>query len=128
MRTIFCARIAACAMAAALAGTAAMAGQPCQAIQFKPGASSAELQGAVPADPTGAAENLKCFRFGTRKGQQVRISVRLPQQQVAFSVSELVDNRDHYEFTSEKRTYEFTVYQTLRSAQPVPYTLTLSIR
>lgn len=128
MRFLLSALLATCAMSFGLQSSIAEAASPCRAIQFKPGASSATLQGTVPADPSGSAENIECFRFGTRKGQRVRISVRSPRQQVAFTIKELVDNREQYEFTSEKRTYEFSVYQTMRSATSAPYTLTLSIQ
>ena len=67
------------------------------------------------------------YRFSTRQGQKVRMAVRSPQEQVAFTVDGVADNRDRLEFTSEKRVYEFTVYQTLRSTQAVPYVFTLSI-
>lgn len=117
-----------CAMAFGLQRSIAEAVSPCRVIQFKPGASSAALQGAVPADPSGAAENAECFRFSTRKGQRVRITVRSPQQQAAFTINGLADNRDEYEFKSEKRTYELNVHQTMRSTASVPFTLTLTIQ
>ena len=118
---------AACAAAIAWIGMPAQAAGACQTIQFKPGTSSTELRGMAAPDPSGAGGSRGCYRFSTRQGQKVRMAVRSPQEQVAFTVDGVADNRDRLEFTSEKRVYEFTVYQTLRSTQAVPYVFTLSI-
>lgn len=94
----------------------------CETIRFKPGARSAEIRGLAPA------EGGQCFRFGAGQGQTVEVSVKSKRDQVAVTVGELADNRTHYRFTSEKKTYTLGVHQTFRAVEPVPYVLTLSIK
>lgn len=109
-------------LALALLPLAAAAQAPCETIRFKPGASSAELRGVAPA------EGLRCFRFGTRVGQTVRVSIKSPRGQVAFSVEGLADAQDSFQFTSDKPNYLLQVFQLQRSAAAVSYVLTLSIK
>jgi hypothetical protein len=94
----------------------------CQTIRFQPGASSAELRGTV------QPEEMHCFRFSTGPGQAVRLAVKSKSGDVAFTIKDLVDNRDRYEFTSEKKRYELSVYQSSRSVTAEAYTLSLVIR
>ncbi len=106
----------------ALLPLAAAADPPCKTISFKPGASSAEIRGEAPA------EGVQCLRFGVGKGQTVRVSVKSPQKQVAFTIDGLVDNREKYQFTSEQKTYDLLMHQTFNAVTPVGYVLTLSIK
>ncbi|MBP3982174.1 hypothetical protein J8G26_15725 [Acidovorax sp. JG5] len=94
----------------------------CRTIRFNPGATSAKIQGAV------QPEDQQCFRFGTGKGQSVRLAVQSKSGNVAFTINDVADNRDRIEFTSEKKVYELIVYQNLRSVTPDDFTLSLSIR
>jgi hypothetical protein len=96
-------------------------GIPCTPIQFKRGTSSITLNGKAPA------EDVQCLKFRTNRGQTVDLSIQSGNGNVAFSISKLVDNRDHYQFISEKKTYEILIHQTLRAIAPESYTLTLSI-
>lgn len=98
------------------------AASDCKAIRFKPGTSAAKIHGTVQADER------QCYRFGTGKGQSVRLAVQSASGDVAFTIDDLVDNRDEFEFTSEKKTYELNVYQTTRSVTPEDFTLSLSIK
>ncbi|HEX3993343.1 MAG TPA: hypothetical protein VHX39_19385 [Acetobacteraceae bacterium] len=45
---------------------------------------------------------------------------------MAFSIYDVVDDRDAYTFKTEAKTYKFTVFQTLRST-PDPFTLLVSV-
>lgn len=93
----------------------------CRPIQFQKGASSADIRGE--ASPDGAS----CLQFGTGANQAVLLSVKSPHDQVAFSIRGLVDDRQQYSFTSEKKTYEVLLFQSMKSTATVGYTLTLSI-
>lgn len=97
-------------------------GIPCAPIQFKKGTSSITLNGQAPA------EDVQCLKFRTNRGQTVDLSIESGNGNVAFSISKLVDNRDHYQFISEKKNYEILIHQTLRAIAPESYTLTLSIK
>ena len=81
-----------------------------------------EIRGAAPS------EGVQCLRFSTAKGQTVRIAVKSPKNQVAFTLDGMVDNREKFQFTSEKRTYDVLLHQTSSAAKPVDYALTLSIK
>lgn len=106
-----------------LAATCASAvSAECQPIRFKPGETSAQAHGRL------APDEIHCFRFGTGNRQRVRLEVKSASGNVAFTINDLVDNRDRFEFTSAKKTYEFTVYQTIRSGLRDDYSLTLSLK
>ena len=100
----------------------AAADPPCKTISLSPGAFSTEIQGAAPS------EGVQCLRFSTTKGQTVRLAVKSPKNQVAFTLDGMVDNREKFQFTSEKRTYDVLLHQTSSAAKPVDYALTLSIK
>lgn len=102
--------------------------KPCQDIHFTPGRSSAELHGNAPAHPNVSGEATACFSFNTLKGQKVRLRVHSSRQRVAFNIDGLMENRDQFVFTSERRSYELYVYQTTTSTIAIPYTLTLAIQ
>lgn len=93
----------------------------CQSIVFLPGAVSANIRETVQPD------ELQCFRFATRRGQTVRLRLTSKSGNVAMSIDGVADNRERIEFTSEKKTYELVVHQTLRSVSPDEYTLSVAI-
>lgn len=113
---------AACTLAVVLGTLTVAPAVACEPIRFQPGARSAEIRGTL------QPEEVRCFRFGAGKRQAVELAVKSPRGNVAFTIHDLVDNREHFAFTSEKKTYEFIVYQTLRSAAADDFTLSLSIR
>lgn len=100
----------------------AAADPPCKTISLSPGANSTEIQGVAPP------EGVQCLRFSTEKGQTVRIAVKSPKNQVAFTLDGMVDNREKFQFTSEKRSYDVLLHQMTSAAKPVDYALTLSIK
>jgi hypothetical protein len=46
---------------------------------------------------------------------------------MAFSIYDLVDDRDSYSFKAEAKTYKFIVFQTRRST-PDPFALMMSVK
>ena len=94
----------------------------CQTIRFNRGATSAQIHGTL------QPEGQQCFRFSTGKGQSVRLAVHSKSGNVGFALNDVADNRDRLEFISEKKTYELSVHQTLRSVTPDDFTLSLSIK
>lgn len=103
-------------------GSPAWADAPCKTIQFKAGASSTKISGSVDPDAT------VCFRFSAGKGQSVRIAIQSKDRNTIFSVPDLVDAHDTYEFKSQKKTYEIVVGQLMKSATADSFQLTLSIK
>lgn len=94
----------------------------CQPISLQPGAISTSIRGIVQPD------ELQCFRFTSGKGQTVHANVTSKSGNVALTIVGVADNRERIEFTSEKKTYELVVHQTLRSSSPDEYTLSLAIQ
>jgi hypothetical protein len=89
----------------AAAGTAQA--QSCEPIQFKRGHDSGTVRGIAPPD------DVVCYELGTGAGQRADVSIE--GSNVMFSVSGLVDARDQYSFTTEKKTYRIDVGQLMRS-------------
>ncbi len=99
----------------------AQAESACRAIWFQLGAISAQVKGVA------SAETAHCWRFAADAGQDVRLAVQSCGASVAFSVNDMVDDRDRYQITSQKRKKVGSVHQKMRAVRPKPYTLTLSI-
>lgn len=100
------------------AGTAQA--QSCEPIQFKRGHDSGTVRGIAPPD------DVVCYELRTGAGQRADISVA--GSNVMFSVSGLVDGRDQYSFTTEKKAYRIVVGQLMRSINDEPFALTVSVR
>jgi hypothetical protein len=112
------------AIAWALLGvTQAFAQQPtnCTPIHFARGTSSISLSGRVGSD-----EPFPCYTLATGRGQTATLKFTRTNGNMAFSIYDVVDDRDAYTFKTEAKTYKFTVFQTLRST-PDPFTLLVSV-
>ncbi len=112
--------IAAVAVLLSLPGIASAA-TACRLIEFQNGSSTAQVRGVAPAD------GVECLRFSAGRGQNVQVSVKSVRDQVAFSIEGLIDDRVQHTFTSQKKSYELLVFQTMKAMAPVKYVLTLSI-
>lgn len=58
----------------------------CQAIWFKPGGTSVDIQRSL------APDEIKCFHFCAGKKQKVRLEVKSASGNVAFTINDFVDN------------------------------------
>ncbi len=107
-----------------LAASPAMAQLPtnCTPIKFKKGTSSATVTGTVGSD-----DSFPCYTLATGKGQTATLVFTRTNGNMAFSIYDLVDDRDHYTFKTAAKTYKFVVFQLMR-ATPDPFALMVSIR
>ncbi len=106
-----------------LAAQAVSAAPPhCEAVQFTRGSFSATVQGEV--DP----EGVWCYSIATVKGQTADLSVKSKHNNTIFSIEGLVDGRDQYTFTTEKKTYKVFVGQLMKAVDKDRFTLTITIR
>jgi hypothetical protein len=92
----------------------------CEPIHFKRGHYSGSVRGVAPPD------DIVCYEVGTGAGQHAE--VRIEGRNMVFSIEGVVDARDRYSFTTEKKTYRITVAQLMRSVTSEPFTLTVSVR
>jgi len=104
--------------------TPAFAQQPttCTPIHFARGTSSASLSGRVGSD-----EPFPCYTLATGRGQTATLKFTRTNGNMAFTIDDVVDDRDSYSFKTAARTYKFTVFQTLRST-PDAFTLMVSVK
>ena len=102
---------------------AAMAQQPtnCTAVQFPRGAFSTTVSGSVGSD-----EPFPCYTLSTGNGQTATLKFTRTNRNMAFTIYDVVDDRDSYTFRTQAKIYKLIVFQTLR-AVPAPFTLALSV-
>jgi len=112
------------AMLLLFGGSAALAQEPtnCTPIHFARGQSFTTLNGSVGSD-----EPFPCYTFATGKGQTATFKFTKTNGNMAFTIYDLVDDRDSYSFRTEAKTYKFIVFQTLR-APPSPFSLMVSVK
>lgn len=122
MKTVAAALLLLAALSPAGAQAPSPAGARCTAIHFARGASSAQVSGVVGSD-----EPFPCYTLATGNGQTASLKFTRTNGNMAFSIDDLADDRDAFEFKTAAKTYRFTVFQTLR-APPGPYTLMVSVR
>ena len=106
-----------------LAASSAMAQAPtgCIAIKFAKGASSTTVSGIVGSD-----EPFPCYTLATGNGQTASLKFTKTNGNMAFTIEDLVDDRDSYSFKTLAKVYRFSIFQTLRST-PAPFTLLVSV-
>lgn len=105
------------ALAVLVTGTAYA--EHCETIRFKRGTSSGAVTGMAPPD------DMVCYQMSTGAGQQASISIK--GTNCIFSIEGLVDARDRYSFTTEKKTYRIRVGQLMRAISPEPFSLSVSV-
>jgi hypothetical protein len=92
----------------------------CEMIRFERGQSSGTLRGVAPP------EDSVCYEMTTGAGQTATLEIK--GRNVMFSIDGVVDGRDRYSFTTEKRTYRVIVGQLMRAVHNEPFTLSVSIK
>jgi hypothetical protein len=96
----------------------------CEPIRFAPGKSSVNIEGTVPPNGQGI-----CYTIATAKGQTAQVKLTRANSNTAFTIPDVVDNRDDYTFKTEARTYQIDIYQIFRTAtQPARFTLSVGVR
>ncbi len=102
----------------------ALAQEPtnCSPMHFDHGQSSATITGRVGSD-----EPFPCYTIATGNGQTATFKFTKTNGNMAFTIYDLVDDRDSYTFKTSAKIYKFIVFQTLRAA-PDQFSLNLAVR
>jgi hypothetical protein len=65
----------------------------------------------------------------TRRGQTAALTIvkRSSRDDTAFTILDVIDNRDIYTFTTDARTYKILVYLTFARQPDRPFTMQVSV-
>jgi hypothetical protein len=105
----------------ALAVTPAFA-QSWPEIRFPAGASGTEIVGDSPPQDA----DLICYRLRTGAGQTARVRM-LKGRNSGFIIEGVTDHKDDFTFRTEAKTYLICVGQLLRSFEPEPFRMAVSV-
>jgi hypothetical protein len=104
------------------------AAERCTPIRFAPGALSATVRGIARSMDEG--NKTTCYTLATAGGQTATLAIQLrgPKDDTAFTIVDVVDNRDKYTFRTEAKTYEIGVYLTFARQADRPFAMDVSVR
>jgi hypothetical protein len=108
-------------LAALAAAPLSQAAPQCEAIRFERGATSATIKGVAPAD------DVICYEMETAEGQTATLKV-LSGPNTIFTIEDIADAQDSYQFRTEARTYRILVGQLMRAAGGEAFALRISVR
>lgn len=91
----------------------------CVPIVFAPGERVVEISGS--ASPDGVV----CHRLATAHGQIVSLEV-VDGGNIIFSIRDMVDARDRYEFTADRDSYDILVGQLMRAVDDAPFRIRIT--
>jgi hypothetical protein len=75
------------------------------------------------------SENFKCYTLETNAGQTATVKLMgRAQDDTAFNIDGVVDNRDLVTFKTDAKTYRIDVYRTFARERPIPFTMSVSVR
>ena len=116
-------------IALACAGLAVLCGhaygqESCTPIRFASGRTSATIRGIA------SSESPACYALTTRAGQTASVNI-MPQSRnddTAFSIEGVIDDRDRYSFRTQAATYKILVFLTFARQPPRPFAMQVSVR
>ncbi len=97
----------------------------CKPIRFAPGQSSATVRGTARSDGP-----FECFTLATARGQTATLRMVLsnPNDDAAFGIEGVADDRVEATFKTDAKTYTITVFRTFARESDEPFALQVSVR
>jgi hypothetical protein len=77
---------------------------------------------------TGGDTDPICFRLRVDQGATLRLQIaRASSSDIAFNISDVIDNQDDFTFVAKKDTYRVDVYNTFRASRPGSFRILASV-
>jgi len=106
----------------AYTSSAALA-DPCAQILLKPDQSSTTLQGRT----TGSDTDSTCFQLAAGVGRHLHLSLIHPANPgLAFTIIDVVDDRNDYSFVTARDAYKILVFGTFRATPSLPFQISVT--